>query len=153
MLAGVNNPGRPCCLTKACYPRVCWREVTPAGMILCMSATAASARFTLPRAVWLSAIGVVAPLLGAITAEYIAIERSLTRYRFEAARVGSECGSQPPPTLLLTRLGALMQCVRTEPKTGLDDGQLQAMQTRRRALPVDGQSVPVGAGVGAQRQS
>ncbi len=102
----------------------------PAGLVAGMldADTGAPARLVVPRAVWGTSLVAVAVLLGAVTVEYVALERSLMRYRFEAAHVGRERGSRPPPTVLLTQLGALMHFVRTEPAAGLDDAQLEAMQ-------------------------
>ncbi len=88
----------------------------------------------------------------AITAEYVALERSLTQYRFEAARVGSQRGSQPPPTILLTSLGALMHFVRIAPEAVLDDAQLAQMQQVVERFPSAGNQYRLAAALAHQDQ-
>jgi O-antigen ligase len=100
--------------------------------------TGTPTRRTVRRSLWWAALATCGLLLAAITAEYIALERSLTQYRFEAARVGSQRGSQAPPTKLLTQVGALMHFVRIAPDAGLDELQLAQMQQVVERFPSAG---------------
>lgn len=76
----------------------------------------------------LAVTGLLAGALTLMTIEYTRIEESLIRYRFEAARVGSERGSTAPNVLLLDQLGALMRFVRTQPVPDMSPAELAGMQ-------------------------
>jgi O-antigen ligase len=112
----------------------------PAGLVAGILETDSGTppRHAVRRSLWWGTLAACALVLAAITAEYHALEQSLMRYRFESARVGSQRGSQPPPTVLLTQLGALMHFVRIDAASVLDDEQLRQMSKVVERFPSAG---------------
>lgn len=112
------------------YPHAYAYFLLPAGLMVGVIEARASrgAPASIPRWPWFVTIGLLAGALVWTVADYRRIEESLLRYRFEAARIGTERGSKAPDVQLLTQLGALMRFVRTEPSANLTSDQLNDMK-------------------------
>lgn len=91
--------------------------------------------FRLPLWLYRTLSAVALSLLTLLVADYLRVETSLYRLRFEWNRVGTETRGSPPDVVLLTQLREWIRFLRFEPTTNMDQSQLQWMRDVTMVFP------------------
>lgn len=91
--------------------------------------------FRLPVWLYRTLSAFVLSMLVLLVVDYLRVETSLYRLRFEWNRVGTEARGSPPDVVLLTQLREWIRYLRFEPTKDMDQGQLQWMRNVTMVFP------------------